>query len=38
VTLVSRAFYRRSFEVQLGTKLMEFQVLGYLSEHPGTTQ
>ena len=38
VTLVSKAFYRRSFEEQLGMKLKEFQVLGYLSEHPGTTQ
>ena len=38
VTLVSKAFYRRSFEEQLGMKLKEFQVLGYLSEHSGTTQ
>ena len=35
VTLVSKAFYRRSFEEQLGMKLKEFQVLGYLSEHLG---
>jgi DNA-binding MarR family transcriptional regulator len=38
VMLVSKAFYRRGFEEQLGMKLKEFQVLGYLSEHPGTTQ
>ena len=38
VTLVSKAFYRRSFEEQLGMKLKEFHVLGYLSDHPGTTQ
>src|ERR1051326_5133201 len=38
VALVSKAFYRRSFEEQLGMKLKEFHVLGSLSEHPGTTQ
>lgn len=38
VTLVSKAFYRRSFEDQLGMKLKEFQLLGYLNEHPRTTQ
>src|ERR671930_250256 len=38
VTQVSKAFYRRSFEEQLGMKLKEFQLLGYLNEHPRTTQ
>lgn len=38
VTLVSKAFHRRSFEEQLGMKLKLFQMLGYLDEHPKTTQ
>src|ERR671937_1975884 len=37
-TRLAKTFNRRSPEEMLGMRLKEFLVLGYLSEHPGTTQ
>jgi DNA-binding MarR family transcriptional regulator len=37
-TRLAKTFNRRSTEEMLGMRLKEFLVLGYLSEHPGTTQ
>src|ERR671937_288591 len=37
-TRLAKTFNRRSPEELLGMRLKEFLVLGYLSEHPGTTQ
>src|SRR5919204_1850164 len=38
LTQLNKAFHRRSTEELLGMRLKEFMVLGYLDDHPGTTQ
>ena len=38
LTQLSKAFHRRSTEEMLGMRLKEFLVLGYLGDHPATTQ